>query len=31
MKGAYFLYADTNLGKLKVTLRIIGLECSKIG
>ena len=30
MKWDNFLHADTNLGKLKVTLIIIGRACSKI-
>ena len=31
MKWADFLHADTNLGKLKVTLIILGWACSKTG
>ena len=31
MKWADFLHADTNLGKLKVTLIIIGFTLSKLG
>ena len=31
MKWSYFLYADTNLGKLNVNLMIIGWVCLKMG